>query len=313
MAQKSSAVLFSHYADGVRPIEVVPGGWKVISGTGTSTLYTTAQSLLAELTGHPTGRHWSLDRYFGQGRYADNLQGQGSIFDLFPPTTQPVRPAKPLVLDILTLQESIKNTPKRVSRGEKKLGIDLVNRSHEVRKLLFAGFGRRIFGAGYDPEDVLQEVYRGLLARNKGKCPWDATKSSFGHYVHMVISCVLSNYHRKQNRQREFEQVGLPSYGDGERCYQDAANSKTPAPTTRVQADVLYSETVDDLVAYMLSRPARGNRSEVRLAVDVLPYITAATPRTHIASELGVSPAAVSRAVSLLRRSTLEWQQAASL
>ena len=71
------------------------------------------------------------------------------------------------------------------------LGIDLSVRGHEVRKLMWAGFGHKILRAGYDPEDVLQEVFRGLIARNKGTCPWDARKSSFGHYVHLVIGCVL--------------------------------------------------------------------------------------------------------------------------
>lgn len=84
-------------------------------------------------------------------------------------------------------------------------GINLEKRGHEVRKLLYAGFGFRMARAGYDPEEVLQEVYRGILVRNQGKCPFDEKKSSFGHYVHMVISCVLSNYHRKMSKHRSIE------------------------------------------------------------------------------------------------------------
>ena len=60
---------------------------------------------------------------------------------------------------------------------------------------------------GIDPEDFLQEVYRGLLARDNGTCPWDATKSSFGHYVHIVIKCVLSNYLRKDRRRTLHEDL----------------------------------------------------------------------------------------------------------
>lgn len=85
------------------------------------------------------------------------------------------------------------------------IGIDLEKRGHEVRKLLYAGFGARIARHGYDPEEVLHDVYRGLLVRNKGKCPFDVRKSSFGHYVHMVIECILNNYHRKHSRHREKE------------------------------------------------------------------------------------------------------------
>jgi DNA-directed RNA polymerase specialized sigma24 family protein len=80
---------------------------------------------------------------------------------------------------------------------------------------MYAGFGLRIARAGYDPEEVLQEVYRGILVRNQGKCPFDRRKSSFGHYVHMVIECVLNNYHRKEQRKQRHEVMGteLPPLG----------------------------------------------------------------------------------------------------
>lgn len=80
-----------------------------------------------------------------------------------------------------------------------ELGIDLAVRGHEVRKLFYAGgFTGVLNREGIDPDEFLQEVYRGLLARNKGTCPWDYKKSSFGHYVHIVIRCVLSNYLRRE-------------------------------------------------------------------------------------------------------------------
>jgi DNA-directed RNA polymerase specialized sigma24 family protein len=88
------------------------------------------------------------------------------------------------------------------------LGIDLAARGNEVRKLFYAGnFTGTLMKQGIDPEDFLQEVYRGLLARDNGTCPWDATKSSFGHYVHIVIKCVLSNYLRKDRRRTLHEDL----------------------------------------------------------------------------------------------------------
>lgn len=88
------------------------------------------------------------------------------------------------------------------------LGIDIQKRGTEVRKLLMAGFGGTIQKNGWDVEDLLQEVYLGILTRNKGACPWDESKSSFGHYVYMVCRCVVANYGRKQGRIRR-EQVGV--------------------------------------------------------------------------------------------------------
>lgn len=116
-----------------------------------------------------------------------------------------------------------------------KLGIDLAARGHEVRKLMWAGYRDKILRAGYDPEDVLQEVYRGLIARNNGKCPWDVRKSSFGHYVHMVIGCVLINYHRKQQQVRGggAEVSGLKG-ADG--VYVDAAGCAVAPAVVAVDA-----------------------------------------------------------------------------
>ena len=326
MLVEPGAVLFSRYTDGARPVKVLDGGsFQVASPSGHPKTFTTAQALLAELTGHPTGRHWSLDRYFNQGRYAQGQYiGQANVLDLFPSvgSSEPAILLEPLAPDILAFRSNTPDTsitvPARAPAQSildslpellsTSVGIDLAGRGHEVRKLLFAGFGRRIFAASYDPDDVLQEVYRGLLARNRGKCPWDPAKSSFGHYVYMVCGCVLSNYHRKQRRMRQFEQLGMPSYQDGEYASRDAASNTTrPAPITFAQDTYLQGEAVDDLVNYMLTLP-RGASTEARLAIDVLPYVTSSTPRALIAEQLGVSMAAVSRAVSFLRKSAKAWR-----
>ena len=333
-AAKPGQVLYSRYSDGARPVRVVPSGWEVLSKkNGKPIILTTAQSLLTELTGHPTGRHWSLDRYFALGAHAPKEHryiGQANILDLFQVT--PTRPSgivllEPLAPTLLALRstsadlsvpaEKRRESESRRSRFSKHtsgvvisgpVGIDLVHRSGEVRKLLFSGFGKRIFAAGYDPEDVLQEVYRGLLARNKGTCPWDPAKSSFGHYVHMVCGCVLSNYHRKQNRVRQFEQCGLPSYQDGEYAYQDAASNTTvPARPTLNHEASLMAEAHADLVDFMLDLPY-GDSNEARLAIDVLPFVASGVARAETAQHLNVSSAAVSRAVSFLRQAAAAWR-----
>lgn len=141
-----------------------------------------------------------------------------------------------------------------------RLGIDLAARGHEVRKLMWAGFGHKILRAGYDPEDVLQEVFRGIIARNNGICPWDAAKSSFGHYVHMVIGCVLTNYHRKQQGIREVEVVGLKGVDGKVADAAGAAVAVEPVDTRGAAA------LVDTLVAKL---PA-AQQGAARLALAVL-------------------------------------------
>jgi DNA-directed RNA polymerase specialized sigma24 family protein len=298
-------VLFSRYADGARPVRVLSDGWEVLKPDGTpERKHTTAVSLLSDLTGHPKGRHWSLERYFriGPVHGARRPLVEANIFDLFPMTVT--------VPGIFTPKEMNKAPALHL---KPKLGIDLDHRAGEVRKLLFAGFGRRMFLNGYDPEDVLQEVYKGLLVRNSGTCPWDPAKSSFGHYVHMVCGCILSNYHRKQSRIREVEQTGLLNpHGDGNEAtrYMDVASNITvPAEATREAKDAILYEQADDLVDYMMDSEMR---EESRLATKLLPLILQGVPRTALPSTLGVSKAAVTRAYTHLKTQALNWKESAA-
>jgi hypothetical protein len=187
---------------------------------------------------------------------------------------------------------------------EGALGIDLARRGHEVRKLVFAGFGAKIARSGYDPEEVLQEVYRGLLARNVGKCPFDVTKSSFGHYVHMVTECILMNYHRKESRRKEIEQTGYMLHRKGndddhmdvaqaaERIYitgNDAVHDETDSPLR----DFL-SKLADDPLVPMTDE----EREDVRI---VLPHILKSLGRREIMALTGLSAARVAQATTIVR------------
>lgn len=298
-------ILYSRYQDGCRPVKVVKNGWEVQGVDGQRKTFETAQGLLAELTGHPKGRHWTLDRYFQRGKHQPSSPlGVGNVLDLFgaPMTTKRgVITLAPLAPSLVSIKAD-----KTISIPTRKLpGIDLINRAHEVRKLLFAGFGRKIHSAGYDPEDVLQEVYKGILARNNGKCPWDPSKSSFGHYVHMVCSCVLSNYHRKYGRQKAMEQVGIKTltkdgWSDG-----DVGSSSMASELPEVDSDI--NEAADDLSEYILDHFPHDNTT--MLAISIIPHVTAGEYRKDIASLLDVSSAAISRAISLLRKATLQWHQ----
>lgn len=295
-------VLFSRYEDGlVRPVRLAEGGGWQVEGLGT---FKTNKDLLAALTGHPEGRHWSPERYFrlAQAPSPRRSKGRGrprrpkpssylvetNIFDVLPMVmTSPA----------ISIAAAAPQQPPR-------LGIDLAKRGHEVRKLLFAGFGRRMFMSGSDPEDVLQEVYKALLVRNAGKCPWDESKSSFGHYVHMVISCVLSNYHRKQHRITEMEQVGLRSPTQGDEVGDAASNTTIPAPRTVYAEEAELLETADDFADYLYDIDS----PDALLATKLLPLLVAGVPKDHLAKYLHTSNAAITRSLSLLRKSASAWK-----
>ena len=195
---------------------------------------------------------------------------------------------------------------------ERVLGIDLAKRGHEVRKLLFAGFGYKMLRGGYDPDDVLQEVYRGLLARNKGICPFDVRKSSFGHYVHMVCGCVLANYHRKQSRTREFEQVGMYSPLADNGCV-DAAEAAVDlcswdhqGTTNGPELSVGQEKAITSLQSHIRSFD---DSAIAPLAAEVVPLVFAGMTRSEIAEVKGLSPAKVGRALAFLRAASGEWAE----
>ena len=188
-----------------------------------------------------------------------------------------------------------------MDRADGILGIDLVNRSHEVRKLLFAGFAGKMLSKGYNPEDVLQEIYRGLLVRNKGTCPWDKRKSSFGHYVHMVISCILTNYHRKESKRCDRDALPLEvKNADGE-------DLPTQWGSVKIHAG---SEVGDQMALVGLQRYLAlvpDTSAEAEVARLILPMVTAGCTRREIVAETGHKEGLVSRSLAWLRRECAIW------
>jgi DNA-directed RNA polymerase specialized sigma24 family protein len=199
-----------------------------------------------------------------------------------------------------------------LDRVEGIVGIDLGAHSErrdatwkadEVRKLLWRGFAGKMLSQGYDPEDVLQEVYRGLLVRNRGKCPWDGRKSTFGHYVHMVISCVLTNYHRKQARRIDKDALSLSMKNrDGEEL---GDVGQWGSCTIEHGCEVGDRLALDGLARYLEQVPS--DVPEAVLGRRILPMVAAGQQRGEIVRETGSKPSLVSRALAWLRRQTAEW------
>jgi len=194
--------------------------------------------------------------------------------------------------------------------GAPVLGIDLERRSHEVVKLLFKGFGRKIHTAGYEPDDVIQEVFKGILVRNHGRCPWDSRKSSFGHYVWMVCACVMANYHRKQCRRRAVEQVGMFGYRDGRRTLVNVGSDEVFYPRGFLpQGGLNGSLALFDLAAH-LRNSRKAQSSDGRLAIRLLPLVHAGYTQAEMAKEVGLCKMTVLKALDLLKVQALRWSKA---
>lgn len=264
-------------------------GWRyeVMDLNGSVRSYRTAKELLIYLTGHPNARNWTFDRYFGIGKHARDCESEGlTIFEILSPKNALDQSGKPI-----------------------QLGIDLVNRRDEVAKLLFARFGNVIRGCGFDSDDILQEVYKGLLIRNKGTCAWDSRKSSFGHYVNMVAEGVMSNIFRKSNRRKEKEQIGAPG-GGADDAFGGSVDASESMFAERAAITIADTQTdndarvLEDLSRFLVASSSGGD-SEI--ALKTLPLVQAGYGRSEIAEQLGVSKVVVSRALGVLRKVAKEW------
>ena len=82
----------------------------------------------------------------------------------------------------------------------KKLGIDVEKHKDDIKNLFYKRQGQKLMKKGVNTEEVLQEVYKGLLIRNRGSCPFDSEKSAMSTYIVMVVDCITMNYMNKFNR-----------------------------------------------------------------------------------------------------------------
>jgi DNA-directed RNA polymerase specialized sigma24 family protein len=321
-------ILYSRSEHGQVPVKILdtPGDssgshptriYEIETAEGASR-FDSARQLLIALTGHPEARHWTFDRYFRVGKYGTDTGAEVlTVLDPFVPrsddgtvvvagefvtVTKKVCHGDKLSTEVCHGEEKVchgdkvlaeslppcQTSPESLSPCQ-TLGIDLKARGHEVAKLLFAGFGSYIYSQGYDPDDVLQEVYRGILVRNQGTCPWDARKSSFGHYVHLVCGCVLSNYHRRQGRRRGREVSWSPESGD--------LSDGRPAPAGR--------DPEQELAQYL--GKLSGRDQDAQLALRILPLVTQGYDRGEIAERLGLPRGTVARGITTLRQATRLW------
>lgn len=294
-------IVYSRIGEGNVPVEVDSEGQQTVYRT-LGKEFSSVRQLLIFLTGHPTGRNWSFSRYFRTEAVprAQNLPPEGgSVLELF---SNPK--SRYHTVQVPTTDQS----PALSTVDTKAPGIDLEHRGHEVVKILYKGFGRWISTNGYDPEEVIQEVYKGILVRNQGDGAWNPKRSSFGHYVWMVCRSILSNYHRKKKRQRHVEQVGIPAYDNGERGTIDVAESETYWSDDDLTRCPDATVGIIDLVSYLTNHP-QCQDSTGQMAVQLLPLVQQGYNKVEMARYMDVSRPTIDRSLRLLKKLSTQWAE----
>jgi hypothetical protein len=290
---------WSRSEHGSRPVRIIQQGdhrWFEVGrpeGSQGCQVYDSARQMLMAFYGHDL--KMTVERYFRFGKYQSGEEG-GPVPFLF---GQDAPGSKIAICGGIGDLEIVGDAALTVA----ELGVDLEGRYIEVRKLLMAGFGSKIRQAGLDPDDVLQEVYKGLLVRNDGRCPFDEDIASFGHYVHMVCRCILDNYLRRTGRWKYREVLGIRVLDDGGLKCVDVGEANLPS-----EAKPGGSEGVDFCVDRLQTWIRAEDPTERgRVAAEVVPLLYAGHTRKAMGVKLGMKPQAVTRIVSHVRGLARRW------
>ena len=274
-------------------------GFQVFWPSGSVTYPSARQTIIALVNGTPSPTpeardpHLTFDRYFKRGRFSTSRSY--------------------LSVDALDMFRLVEEVPLSVDRPAPKaaapplsiakLGIDLEARGHEVRKLFFAGFLRRVLRLGYEPEEMLQEIYKGILIRNNGKCPFDVSKSSFGHYVHMVAGCIISNYHRKQSRRNHYELFGVTGVNGELLDVSEADIAIATDQTDEYTAGKIARESILSAV----SQRATQSGYDPDMTMQCAELAMQGFQKSEIAARIGEAPSTVGKTLRIVRKAAREW------
>jgi DNA-directed RNA polymerase specialized sigma24 family protein len=322
-------ILFSRMEDGNHPVRV----WGAkstrrryeVSRPDGRAVYNSTKDFLAGERG--TTAHWTHDQYFKLGKWNPiERQPLLTVLDLF----QSAHTAEALSISTCRSRRrvSFKGDPAittavggSAARGPGRgrvplgvvgpLGIDLENRSGEVVKLFYKGYGSWVRKSQFDTDDMMQEVYKGILVRNQGRCPWDPAKSSFGSYVTMVAGGVISNHHRRTMRRRGREIVGVRGWDNGSLIDIDVAESNTLSTSDGHWADpepegLGNERPVDRLLDYLADHVTGQELDQLQAIASMLDH---GFKRHEIPSKLRLTKIQYAALLKSLRAWTASWAE----
>lgn len=272
--------LYTRDRHGNLPVRVLDRGrrFKLLTGNGNHKEFDSMRALLRDLhEGRESG--YSYERYFKVGRFKQGPVGE----------------------------EEVEHSILEMFGAEK--GIDVSEKAEDIARIFYRYFGASANRYGYSVPDLLQDVYRGILVRNNGKCPFDPEKASFGHYVYMVCTCVFRNYHKREQRRRGRETLGCRQVRDSAVVVDDAAEKAECLPGEQHDHYMMeLKEVHDDLLEWMEDQPDAADNTPT-LARRILPLVLQGMRRSEIAEVVSKPKHTVGYALAYLRSVAGEWRE----
>lgn len=193
-----------------------------------------------------------------------------------------------------------------------QFGIDLAKRGIEVRRILFARFGAKIAAMGYEPKEVLSEVYRKIVVSNLGTHPFDPRKAGFGHYVYIVCNSALLNFRKKEERRKRKVQTGIAVFEDNRRVILDVgevADSRHRISTSgRLILDPEQEISGEQAVLSLCERIGSATAAHELACQCVLLYYQGYAKR-EMARALSVTSKKVGEAIAIVKDEATAWAE----
>jgi DNA-directed RNA polymerase specialized sigma24 family protein len=161
-------------------------------------------------------------------------------------------------------------------------GIDIVKKKKDIEKIFYAYYAKRAVSEGLSVEDLLQEVFKGLLVRNKGKGAWNPSRGSFGSYVHMVAGSVYKNFRKKEIKRGMKEKAEIP---------------KNYTENSTEDSDYSNEEMImSDFKKWIKTKRGMGDS-----VVSIVELLSSGKKKKEIAEELGINSTSLHKAIDGLK------------
>lgn len=182
--------------------------------------------------------------------------------------------------DDLLLDEvgDVLESPQTVSN----MGIDIVKKKKDIEKIFYAYYAKRAVSEGLSVEDLLQEVFKGLLVRNKGKGAWNPSRGSFGSYVHMVSGSVYKNFRKKEIKR------GMKEKGEIPKNYTESSTE-----------DSDYSN--EAMIMNDFKKWIKTKRGMSDSVISIVELLSSGKKKKEIAEELGINSTSLHKAIDGLK------------
>lgn len=144
-------------------------------------------------------------------------------------------------------------------------GIDITKHEKDIKRILFSKFGKMIVSNHLDPQDVLQEVLKGIHTRNQGKCPWTQDKGSMSNYIYIVCRGILYNLIR------------------------DLKSNPLHNNSTEIVEDTSIKENESYTIFSLKNQLERGSEID-KISAKMMPLLYSGHNQKEILYELGITP-----------------------